>query len=121
MNANTQIERSSRGPYIAVMGLFLLLGVVAVVVFLPRLRHNQALKVEADAVTGPPVVVVTKVKTGVIDTKLELPGTVQAFEQAAIFARTNGYVKARYVDIGDHVRQGQLLALIEDPTTEQSL
>jgi RND family efflux transporter MFP subunit len=121
MNANTQTERSSRGPYIAVVGLFLLLGAIAIVVFLPRLRHNEALKVEADAVTGPPVVVVTKVKTGDKDTKLELPGTVQAFEQAAIFARTNGYVKARYVDIGDHVRQGQLLALIEDPTTEQSL
>jgi len=121
MNPTTQTERSSRGPYIAVTGLFLLLGVAAVVVFLPRLRHNQVLKVEADAVTGPPVVVVTKVKTGTKDTKLELPGTVQAFEQAAIFARTNGYVKARYVDIGDRVRQGQLLALIEDPTTEQSL
>ena len=121
MNANTQTERSSRGPYIAVVGLFLLLGAIAVIVFLPRLRHNEALKVEADAVTGPPVVVVTKVKTGDKETKLELPGTVQAFEQAAIFARTNGYVKARYVDIGDHVRQGQLLALIEDPTTEQSL
>jgi RND family efflux transporter MFP subunit len=60
-------------------------------------------------------------KAGDAGGHLEMPATVQAFDQTPIFARTSGYLKARYVDIGDHVRQGQLLALIDDPTTTQSL
>jgi RND family efflux transporter MFP subunit len=52
---------------------------------------------------------------------VEIPANVQAFDQTPVFARTSGYLKARYVDIGDHVRKGKLLALIEDPQTDQSL
>ena len=50
-----------------------------------------------------------------------LPGTTQAFTDASIFARTNGYVKAWYFDIGAHVKQGQLLAEIETPEVDQQL
>ena len=50
-----------------------------------------------------------------------LPGTTQAFTDASIFARTNGYVKAWYFDIGAHVKQGQLLAVIETPEVDQQL
>ena len=46
---------------------------------------------------------------------------MQAFDQTPIYARTSGYVKARYVDIGDRVRRGQLLAEIDDPQTTQAL
>src|SRR5207302_10756457 len=53
--------------------------------------------------------------------EIRLPGTTQAFTDAPIFARTNGYVKAWYFDIGAHVRQGQLLAEIETPEVEQQL
>jgi RND family efflux transporter MFP subunit len=52
---------------------------------------------------------------------VEIPANVQAFDQTPVFARTSGYLKARYVDIGDHVHKGQLLALIEDPQTDQAL
>jgi RND family efflux transporter MFP subunit len=50
-----------------------------------------------------------------------LPGTTQAFTDTPIFARTNGYVKAWYFDIGAHVKQGQLLAEIETPEVDQQL
>jgi RND family efflux transporter MFP subunit len=60
-------------------------------------------------------------KAGDAGGHLEMPATVQAFDQTPIYARTSGYLKARYVDIGDRVRQGQLLAVIDDPTTMQSL
>jgi len=50
-----------------------------------------------------------------------LPGTTQAFTDAPIFARTNGYVKGWYFDIGAHVKQGQLLAEIETPEVDQQL
>jgi RND family efflux transporter MFP subunit len=50
-----------------------------------------------------------------------LPGTTQAFTDTPIFARTNGYVKGWYFDIGAHVKQGQLLAEIETPEVDQQL
>jgi RND family efflux transporter MFP subunit len=50
-----------------------------------------------------------------------LPGTTQAFTDAPIFARTNGYVKRWYFDIGAHVKAGQLLAEIETPEVDQQL
>ncbi|RZU43437.1 efflux RND transporter periplasmic adaptor subunit [Edaphobacter modestus] len=52
---------------------------------------------------------------------LVLPGNVQAFTQAPIYSRTNGYLKKWYFDIGAHVRQGQLLAEIETPEVDQQL
>jgi RND family efflux transporter MFP subunit len=53
--------------------------------------------------------------------EIRLPGTTQAFTDAPLFARTSGYVKAWYFDIGAHVKQGQLLAAIESPEVDQQL
>ena len=53
--------------------------------------------------------------------ELLLPGNVQAVQEAALFARTNGYVHRRLVDIGDRVTAGQLLAEIESPEVDQEL
>jgi RND family efflux transporter MFP subunit len=53
--------------------------------------------------------------------EIRLPGTTQAFTDAPIFARTSGYVKGWYFDIGAHVKQGQLLAEIETPEVDQQL
>jgi RND family efflux transporter MFP subunit len=50
-----------------------------------------------------------------------LPGNMQAFVDTPIWARTNGYLKAWYVDIGGHVKAGQLLAEIESPEVDQQL
>lgn len=50
-----------------------------------------------------------------------LPGTVSAWHVAPIYARTNGYIQRWYVDIGDHVKKGQLLALIETPELDAQL
>ncbi len=50
-----------------------------------------------------------------------LPGTIQAFADAPIYARTNGYLKKWYADIGTRVRAGQLLAEIDTPEVDQQL
>jgi RND family efflux transporter MFP subunit len=50
-----------------------------------------------------------------------LPANVQAFADAPIYARTNGYLKRWYVDIGGHVKAGQLLAEIDTPEINQQL
>jgi RND family efflux transporter MFP subunit len=53
--------------------------------------------------------------------ELVLPANIQAYVEAPIYARTNGYLKRWYFDIGAHVGQGQLLAEIETPEVDQQL
>ena len=60
-------------------------------------------------------------KSGAPLEEIVLPGNTQAFSDTPIYARTNGYLKRWYVDIGAHVKQGQLLAEIETPEIDQQL
>ena len=120
-HAHAEAERSSRGPYVGMTAFFILLIVVGVMFLLPKLRHRDQLEAEAKVMAGPPVVLATRVATGSPSGHIELPATVQAFDQTPVYARTAGYVTARYVDIGDRVRRGQLLAEIDDPQTAQAL
>ena len=64
---------------------------------------------------------VVEPKSGTALQELVLPGTTQAFIDTPIFARTSGYLKQWYFDIGAHVKQGQLLAVIETPELDQQL
>src|SRR6202789_2210668 len=64
---------------------------------------------------------VVEPKSGTALQELVLPGTTQAFINPPIFARTSGYLKQWYFDIGAHVAQGQLLAVIETPELDQQL
>jgi RND family efflux transporter MFP subunit len=66
-------------------------------------------------------VAVTKPTKGAASEDVSLPGTVQAYTDAAIFARTTGYLKKRYADIGSHVKAGQVLAEIDTPELDQQL
>jgi RND family efflux transporter MFP subunit len=58
---------------------------------------------------------------GPASSSLELPGNVQAYFEAPIYARTNGYLKVWHTDIGTRVKRGQLLAEIETPEVDQEL
>jgi RND family efflux transporter MFP subunit len=53
--------------------------------------------------------------------QIALPGTIQAFNTATLFARATGYIKTRNVDIGSHVKQGDVLAVIAAPDLDQQL
>jgi RND family efflux transporter MFP subunit len=68
-----------------------------------------------------PTVSVTSPKAGSPEEALVLPGSLQAIADAPIYARTNGYVKRRYVDIGSRVSAGQVLAELDAPELEQQL
>jgi RND family efflux transporter MFP subunit len=68
-----------------------------------------------------PTVAIVKPQRGPADEELVLPGTVQAYYEAPIYARTSGYLKMWYTDIGAHVRRGQLLAEIDSPEVDQEL
>ncbi|HEX6563506.1 MAG TPA: efflux RND transporter periplasmic adaptor subunit [Chthoniobacterales bacterium] len=71
--------------------------------------------------TSAEVVNVTHPTKGSADQAIELPGNTQAFTDAPIYARTSGYLKKWYFDIGAHVKQGQLLAEIETPELDEQL
>lgn len=62
-----------------------------------------------------PLIDVARVQRAKGGAGLVVPGTTIPLTEAYVYARANGYLKARYVDIGDHVRKGQLLAVIEAP------
>jgi RND family efflux transporter MFP subunit len=89
---------------------------------MPRLHQAQHLKVltaEASTDVVPVNVALPTVETG--STDVPLPGNVQAFDQTTISARTSGYVRKYYADIGYRVRAGQILADIEAPEVDQQL
>ena len=107
--------------------LFLfLIGIVVVLVILgtfTMLQHREqynALANETEKLAVPTVSVIhPTVEPAQED--LVLPSTLQAFTESAIYARTNGYLKKWYHDIGTHVQQGELLADIDTPEVDQQL
>ena len=68
-----------------------------------------------------PTVAVVFPREGAPTQEIVLPGNTQAFSDAPIYARTSGYLKRWYFDIGAHVQKGQLLAEIETPEIDQQL
>ncbi len=88
--------------------------------YIPRLLNWRALEQEASQI-HPLKVKVETVTSDKEPIKLTLPGTTDAIRVTPIWARTNGYIKDFYVDIGDHVEKGQLLAEISTPEIESEL
>jgi RND family efflux transporter MFP subunit len=110
---------SKHGVLIAVI----VLAIVAAVVIggiVPRLRAKEALKKETYDLAVP-TVNVARPKQGAPQMEIVLPGNMQAFTDSPVYARTNGYLKKWYVDIGGRVKAGQLLAEIETPEVDQQL
>src|SRR5712672_2579216 len=68
-----------------------------------------------------PTVAVVFPKEGAPTQEIVLPGNTQAFSDAPIYARTSGYLKRWYFDIGAHVKRGELLAEIETPELDEQL
>ena len=99
----------------ALFGAFLAWGIIS------RHTQNHALASTSAqvAATPPQVYVVHPVASASPD--WPLPGNVQAFQDAIIYARVSGYLNKRYVDIGDRVEAGQLLADIQSPELDQQL
>jgi RND family efflux transporter MFP subunit len=81
-------------------------------------RNKLGLETATDAI---PVVITVKPTPSPDSDELVLPGNVQAFIEAPIYARTSGYLRTWYTDIGTQVKKGQLLAEIETPEVDQQL
>ncbi len=105
------------------VGLLVVLAVVAALVGLgivPRLRARQALREQTDRVAQPAVSVIHPTRSAPAE-EVVLPGNIQAFIDAPLYARTSGYVRHWYFDIGARVKKGQLLADIESPEINRQL
>jgi RND family efflux transporter MFP subunit len=112
--------RRSRGPLIAVVTLVIAAVLAAAWGIAARARAMTELTRETREMAITTVAVTTPSR-GPASENVSLPGTVQPYTDAAIFARTSGYLKKRYADIGSRVRAGQVLAEIDTPEIDQQL
>jgi RND family efflux transporter MFP subunit len=85
-----------------------------------RIKDRTILASETAQVARPAVSVVSPKRTAPAQ-EVILPGNVQPFITSPIYARTNGYLRKWYFDIGAHVKQGQLLAVIDAPEVDQQM
>ena len=120
-----QADRVHHGPWLKLLALVVIAGagtVVYLLGYLPRERITKQLDAAAAVrrIT-PPLVNAAVVKRAFPSTQLMLPGNVTPITEAYIYARAAGYLKQRYVDIGDHVQAGQKLADIEAPDLDQQV
>jgi RND family efflux transporter MFP subunit len=111
---------SRRGLYIAGISAAII-GVVIVVVGITTRKIADAKLQEWTEAQAVPVVAVTLPDTRGKTTTFSLPGRLEAYTQAQIYARVTGYVKEWKVDIGTPVKAGQLLAEIDAPDLDQQI
>jgi RND family efflux transporter MFP subunit len=98
----------------------LLLVLFGALTLFQRRTQYQALAKETETLAIPTVAVIHPT-TESTQEDLVLPGTMQAYVESPIYARTNGYLKKWYHDIGSRVRQGELLVDIDTPEVDQQL
>ncbi|MBD2754745.1 efflux RND transporter periplasmic adaptor subunit [Spirosoma validum] len=105
-----------------ILPLFVLIALFVVFGVFPRLKNEEELKTEANAEKNRiPIVNVVPLKHSSDTTGLTLPGQIQPYRQTPLYARTQGFLRRWYVDIGTQVKQGQLLATIDAPELDQDI
>ncbi len=102
--------------------IVVVIGLLIVIAFgiMSRAASERAL-VKQTTVSSIPTVQVVHPSPSTATGEISLPGNTQAFTDTPIYARTSGYLKKWYFDIGAHVRKGQLMAQIETPELDQQL
>jgi len=111
---------SGRVAVLFIVVLLLVAVVLVVTGIVPRVRARTTLKDQTDAMAAPDVLTQQPVQ-GKVGQEIILPANVYAYSDATLFARTDGYLSKWYFDIGAHVRQGQLLAVIASPEVDKQL
>jgi RND family efflux transporter MFP subunit len=112
-----------RGPgallrwFLILFFIFLVLGIYAVS---QRVSEHKALAQQTEQMAVPYVSVIRATPVNA-DSEMVLPGSLKAYVESPICARTNGYLKKWYQDIGSHVQKGEMLAEIDTPEIDQQL
>ncbi len=117
---NTEQPSNPKKGWIIALLAFVVVALVVISGIVPRVRARTALRNETNQLAVPAVIVAQPKKSAPAQ-EIILPANVQAFKDAPIYARTNGYLKRWYVDIGGRVKAGHLLAEIDTPEVDQQL
>jgi RND family efflux transporter MFP subunit len=116
-------EPTGRGPgpllrwFLILFFIFAVLGIYAVS---QRMSEHKALAQQTEQMAVPYVSVIRATAIDA-DSEMILPGTLKPDVESPIYARTNGYLKKWYKDIGSHVQKGEILAEIDTPEIDQQL
>jgi RND family efflux transporter MFP subunit len=113
---------SRRGLIVTLAVAIAALSTLVLVGMAPRLRAATEIRDDRERAAAEPArVQVGKPMRQGAGGKVVLPGTVQALQEAVVYARTSGYVRSFTVDIGDPVKAGQVLATLDTPEIDQEL
>ena len=123
-SGNQKSVRASRPATLKILGAAVLIMAVSMAIYFvaiyPRIQNTKHLAAVAAAAGKTTVTVLEPTQTSSAP-ELILPGNVRANQMTSIYSRVDGYIKKWYVDIGDDVQQGQVLADIEAPQIDASL
>jgi len=121
--ADSKRDTRVRAPGAGVVASLVFVIALAVLVWVGVADRGKAMAVlarETHELTVPTVAIV-RPSRGAAEEGLVLPGTTQAYMDAPIYARTSGYLKRRYVEMGSRVKANQLLAELDAPELEQQI
>ena len=116
-----KLEAASPRKAVFAVGTIVLLLLLAGAVTVLMRMHSSRVLADTTVQNAVPTVAVVHPTEEKPNEDLVLPGTLQAYVESPIYARTNGYLLRWYKDIGSHVRQGDLLADIDTPEVDQEL
>jgi RND family efflux transporter MFP subunit len=117
-----EVSTPSRRKSLPIAVVVVLVPLLLAIGIIPRvLRSHEAREIVHASTVLVPEVIVIHPQLAPAQTSLSLPGNIEPMYSASVFARTNGYIEKRFVDIGSHVKSGQTLAIISTPEVDQQL
>jgi RND family efflux transporter MFP subunit len=117
-----EVSTPSRSKTLRIAVAVVLVPVLLAIGIIPRvLRSREARDIVHASTVLVPEVIAVHPQLAPAQTSLSLPGNLEPMYSASVFARTNGYIERRFVDIGTHVKPGQTLAIISTPEVDQQL
>ena len=111
--------RPNRSRLIAIIAVLVAVGIAVAGILLRRQQESEVAKWTTELAV--PIVATVTPKQGVTGQQVSLPGDIEAWFEAPIYARVSGYLKTWYFDFGAHVQKGQLLADIDAPDLDAQL
>ncbi len=122
ISALTKRRSGSTKFVLVLVVLVAILIVLFVIGVLPKLNDKRSLNVKEEMnASAVPVVQTVTVRPAAQDESANMPCNLGAMQFATIYARVDGYLKGRLVDIGDSVKSGQILAEIDTPTIDEEI
>jgi RND family efflux transporter MFP subunit len=119
---NTPRRPGGRTLRLLGLAILVILAIAFFIGFLPRYRRGKQLQNEARTQSNAlPIVTYFVAQRSAGESQLILPGSIEALTDSPVLARSDGYLKKRYVDIGDSVKAGQLLAEVASPDVDQQV